>query len=320
MCDFGDFTLFSAFQKNDEIYLVLSVNNEPVDIGKLVVLTEQGELMLETRYTRDKGEGSDVLVYKAGAGAEAAGGTEGELDLFVQYKEDCRDVPCPVVNIPKQPDDTMVLTTLFKDDWQLFPCFHDYYKRLGVSHYYMYYNGIPDESITSLFNQYPDVTLIPWDFRYWNHTSCKIRHHAQMGQMHDALHRYGKGSHKYMIFCDLDEYLILNGTPTSGMQAFFDSHQEVNTFDFGNVWAHSSHPGDLTNVEADKKFDGNLNVSSFPFRHKCVYRLDKPESNILCIHCPENKENMLPVGYLLHFYDWSRPGRKEPGNYSKYDV
>ena len=36
-----------------------------------------------------------------------------------------------------------------------------------------------------------------------------FKHHAQPGQMHHALYKYGKNNYNYMIFCDLDEYIFI---------------------------------------------------------------------------------------------------------------
>ena len=45
-------------------------------------------------------------------------------------------------NIKTKEQNNIALTTLFKDDYELFPFFYEYYKNQGVEHFYMYYNGI----------------------------------------------------------------------------------------------------------------------------------------------------------------------------------
>ena len=43
----------------------------------------------------------------------------------------------------------------------------------------MYYNGLLNDKIKEIFN-YDDVTLIEWDFRYWNDKEKhKYKRHAQ---------------------------------------------------------------------------------------------------------------------------------------------
>ena len=79
----------------------------------------------------------------------------------------------------------------------------------GVDHFYMYYNGKLTQEIIDKFN-FPNVTLIEWDFRYWNcMKTYKWGHHAQMGQLSDAIYRYGKDNYDYMIFNDMDEFFYI---------------------------------------------------------------------------------------------------------------
>ena len=73
----------------------------------------------------------------------------------------------------------------------------------------MCYNGLLNDKIKEIFN-YDDVTLIEWDFRYWNDKEKhKYKRHAQAEQIHHALYKYGKDNYKYMIFNDLDEYFFI---------------------------------------------------------------------------------------------------------------
>ncbi len=71
----------------------------------------------------------------------------------------------------------------------------------------MYYNGKITDEIMKYYNK-KDITLIEWDYIYWNDNSLEYGHHAQLGQIHDAIYRYGKDNSEYIIFCDLDEYLF----------------------------------------------------------------------------------------------------------------
>ena len=104
----------------------------------------------------------------------------------------------------------LCLTTLLKDDYNLFSIFYEYYTQQGVQHFFMYYNGKIQKHVADALN-YPNVTLIEWNFQYWNDKSSYYKHHAQPVQMHDALYKYGIYC-DYMIFCDLDEYLYIPNT------------------------------------------------------------------------------------------------------------
>ena len=69
----------------------------------------------------------------------------------------------------------------------------------------MYYNGKITDEIKKYYNK-DDITLIEWDYIYWK-SGMYSRHYAQLGQIHDAIYRFGKDRFEYMLFCDLDEYI-----------------------------------------------------------------------------------------------------------------
>ena len=85
---------------------------------------------------------------------------------------------------------TLTITTCFKDDYELFPMWYDYYTKQGVEFFYMYYNGKITDEIKELFDK-PNVILHEWDFNYWSPYAHRL-HYAQMGQLQHALHKYGK--------------------------------------------------------------------------------------------------------------------------------
>jgi hypothetical protein len=47
--DFHDFTIFDVFYKNKQIYLILSINNDPVDDNKLYITTNSKRLQLNEK-------------------------------------------------------------------------------------------------------------------------------------------------------------------------------------------------------------------------------------------------------------------------------
>ena len=205
---------------------------------------------------------------------------------------------------------TLALTTLFKDDYKLFPIFYDYYLKQGVAHFYMYYNGKISEEIANVFNL-PNVTLIEWDFAYWNGSDCKYKHHAQMGQLSDALYKYGKNRHKYMIFCDMDEYMFVKGT---SLNAFVDMHPNVDVFGFQNIWARTLDG----KIPGSPIFPTEIFVASeklrYNLRSKNIYKTSCLK--IVGIHssrdfCNEHQVIMLDNLDMFHFYNWSGVVREE---------
>lgn len=104
----------------------------------------------------------------------------------------------------------LVLTTLFKfNKKEEIIFFLNYYRLQGVQYFYLYYNGLLcdlDIDIYTYLKSQNDITLIEWNFIYFLPTSFPFKHHAQLGQIHDALYRYRTN---YMVFCDMDEFMCM---------------------------------------------------------------------------------------------------------------
>jgi hypothetical protein len=177
----------------------------------------------------------------------------------------------------------------------------------------MYYNGkITEEIVTDILNL-PNVTLIEWDFPYWNDNGDKYKHHAQMGQLSDALYKYGKDRHKYMIFCDMDEYMFVPGTH---LNTFVDIHPEVDIFGFHNIWANTLD-GKIPDSHVFPKqiFIGSEKLR-YNLRSKNIYKTSCLK--IAGIHssrhfCSENVKILNNLD-MFHFYNWSGVERKEVCN------
>jgi len=101
----------------------------------------------------------------------------------------------------------------------------------------MYYNGIINDKIIKICNisNLLDVTLIQWNYQYYNY-GCKYEHHAQPGQLHHAIYRYGKDICNYMIFCDFDEYLYI---PDYTLLQYIMLNKDIDVIGFVNRWSKS---------------------------------------------------------------------------------
>lgn len=202
------------------------------------------------------------------------------------------------------------LSTLFKDDFKIFPLFYQYYRNQGVEDFFMYYNGRLTPEIRTTFNL-PGVKLLEWSYHYWNKKTCDFCHHAQMTQMHHALYKYGKGTSKYMVFCDLDEYLSV---PHSTISSILGSNKD--TYGFLNQWAEvvGDFRPEVSTLEDLKS--QSLMVSSklrYNVRSKCVHKVDSLKT--LHIHVgrsykPSSQD--IDTNYSnFHFYNWCKTERKE---------
>jgi hypothetical protein len=226
--------------------------------------------------------------------------------ITVHYGGIAKDYTIP--HLQSETKVTLALSTLFKDDYALINVFYQYYWNQGVTHFYMYYNGRLSDDVLSKYNL-PGVTLIEWDFPYWNR-DCRFRHHAQMGQMHHALYKYGKDMNEYMILCDLDEYCHV---PNSSLVDYFGRHPTVDVFGFKNCWA-DTHDQAIPDAMPSTFQCSNI-IQPFGVRSKCAYKTKAIKT--VGIHRPNDfwyVPSILHENIMFHFYRWSGKKRVEETN------
>lgn len=297
------FTIFDAFIKQQQLYINLSINSDVLTEDNIVVSIDNKILTLNYKIVKDKYEPTLIFIYNVDFNCE-------NQYINITYNKNNYDIPFSNINVNPSNND-IVLTTLFKNDYMLFNNFYKYYKNQGISHFYMYYNGILNEKIKSIFNK-PDVTLIEWNFRYWNQ-NCKYVHHAQLGQMHNALYKYGKDRHKYMVFCDLDEYLYIDN---DRLKDLIDRN-DIDYYLFNNRWSKLIDNKTPTNLDFPFDFlscPKQINVSSkgeFE-RSKCIYKLKNIST--INIHHADKFSIINPQKYhqfyMYHFYEWNNKNRE----------
>jgi hypothetical protein len=227
--DFIDFTLFDCFIKNNnELYLILSINNVPVIETDLDIYLENNNLRYKCKIEKNEYEPILIYIYEILEPIIS-------YNLTVKYRQNPNmEFKFKLLPEYKLENKRMLsLTTLFKNDYYLFPCFYNYYKKQGVDHFYLYYNDIIDDNVKNLLNK-EDVTLIEWNFRYWNPETFTYLHHAQLGQMHHALHKFGKSNYEYMIFCDFDEYMYINNRIK--LVNYLNKKKYLDIIGFKNYW------------------------------------------------------------------------------------
>ena len=233
-------------------------------------------------------------------------------------------------HIKTKKDKFLSHTTLCKDDHQLFNMFKDYYTTQGVEHFYIYYNNdtLPRELQQQQQQQQQhqtNTTIITWDFNYWNKTSTPndFKHHAQMGQMHHALYKYGKQSTEYMIFCDLDEILHIHDHPRAKTIKDYIKLCEFETFAFNNVCAETL----LKKIQKQIRtrfFTGNFNEYTYGIKSKCIHKTDR----ILTIgihtgnhYNMKNRHIESKHCYMFHFRHWNHTtGNIDVKNQRKYTI
>jgi len=321
---------FDIFYKNNKIYLIMPIYNKPANPLQITIILNNTDLSLSESFVKDSNEPALIYVYNVPS-------MESEIASEIEVEVSCCDItktyilshiisaisPTPTP-IPTSRQHFLTLATLFQNDYTIFPLFYNYYKSQGVSHFYMYYNGVITKQIKDFFAKYSSdsVTLIEWNFHYWNPRTFKYPHHAQPAQIHHAIYRYGKSMSEYMISCDLDEYLHIpvqadNDNHRLGLtlKKYIDSHRDIDIFGFCNIWATT-----LDNKYPIEPFlpDKILTVESInPYkdRSKNIYKLNSiqtvgihqvGESEPACFN--ENLKSIVDL-QMYHFYNWSRHER-----------
>jgi hypothetical protein len=309
---------FDIFYKNNKLYLILPIYNQPYTTDDFVVIYNEKNLTPSEKYTKDSYEPISIFVYDISDNSDE-NNTNDCITIHIEYKTTKKtyNLKNIVTNTQKQ---FLTLTTLFKHDYHLFPFFYNYYTKQGVSHFYLYYNGIITPEIYTLFNQprYKNVTLIEWNFHYWNPRNFKYWHHAQMGQIHHALYRYGKDISEYMIFCDFDEYLHIPSPyprrPFHLLHNYIKDNPGIDIFGFCNIWADTSQYQYPYTQMIPKKILAIAEHEHNPYceRSKNIYKVSSIKTfgiHQLCDDAYFHKLKSITNLKMYHFYKWSSKTR-----------
>jgi len=287
---------FDIFYKNNNIYIVCPIYNTPFQPNEIQLYANTTLINVTEQYIRDTVEHMTMYVYKYESSSP-------EIQVTVIYNTIQREFI--LKHYTTTESHTLALTTMFKHDYNLFPIFYKYYKTQGVTHFYMYYNGVITPEIKEIFN-YDDVSLIEWNYLYWNPPHENIHsHHTQPAQIQHALYRYAKDICTYMIFCDLDEYLSI---PNSTLKDTILVNPTIDTFGFRTMWA-TTVDNRIPTTFPSTILTGK--IIDYPWNSKNIYKVKSIK--ILHIHWAdiytiENPQVMNDF-IMFHFFNWSQPSR-----------
>lgn len=330
--DFIDFTLFNVFLNKPDfksniykIYLICSIQNEPINENDLEITINKTSNYFYKKIIKDNHEPILIFIYNFTKNNPNDESQE-KFNFTIKYKKNKleynRILNCKLQNniLIKSPENTiqniqnnffLTITTLFKNDFNLFPIYYKYYKSQGVEHFYLYYNNNIDNldiKFKEYINTLNDVTLTEWNFRYLNDDKATYKHHAQLGQIHDALYRFGKNNSKYMIFNDFDEYFKIKGIT---IKNYLLNNPNVSTFGFCNRWSSTTDnkiPEKLPNIflYGNKHDHGD--------RSKNIFKVEDIETTGIHGYLESITYNIVdPLKILnldmFHFYSWSNKKR-----------
>ena len=296
---------FSAMHKNQRLIFICPIYTAPQEFA-----VRRGGVALEkvARYVEDAREPIRIVIYAAPVSPSDAVDVA-DATFEVTDAQGCVHT-ITLEHIITSTENTLALTTLFKDDHALLPLFYNWYRSNGVDAFYLYYNGVATDAIRRRCDL-PGVVLIDWNFQYWNDATCKYKHHAQMGQMHDALYRFGKDQHRYMIFCDLDEYLY----NPRGTLSELARGTDVDAVAFCNRWS-TTLGGEQPPLRFPTPFHACRRLR-YGKRSKCMHNT----ATAVTLHIHTHRTTSLGAGTLprvdasydmFHFVNWSRPHRVTP--------
>lgn len=295
------FLFFDIFYRNKEVVLicpVYGINTYKIQHDAVEVLFNNAPLKMINVIRKLDGEAVVIIIFSLDTFLK-------EVKLTVRFEKYVKDFVIANFNKEK-PHLKLAQTTLFKDDYELIPNFVEWYIKQGVEYFYLYYNGIIPEHVKSICNKFHNIQLLSWNFIYWNKKSEKgYLHHAQVGQIHHALYKYGKPLARWMLFNDLDEY-IYTGKTNLAKKIIQDSNSNnrIQSIAFMNHWA------EVPNINAPCHIPKTILISEkpdpYPQRSKCVHRCDKHQYiSIHRSHLDNSTISFATDCKLLHFYTWS---------------
>ena len=305
------YLFFDIFCKNNELILICPVYNTQDNYYQDIKVSNTKPYS-EKIFKKIEHEPIVVIVYDLSPTDTTI------INTTVTFKNKSQDYTLTHLKTTK--DKFLTHTTLCKDDYKLFNMFNKYYTFQGVEHFYIYFNKntIPDKKPKN-------TTIIPWDFHYWNKSTSPndFKHHAQMGQIHHALYKYGKQNTEYMMFCDLDEILHIDNHPTVKTIKEYMKLREYETFAFNHVWAQTLNKKIPQNIP-NTFFTGNFHEYSYGIKSKCIHKTDRILT--MGIHIGKHynmKHRHIETNhcYMFHFRHWNHTiGNIDVKNQRRYTL
>ena len=205
-----------------------------------------------------------------------------------------RQIQIEEYEAPKPRKYKLVAMTLFKDDINLIEPYVRHHRKLGVEHFYLYYNGVEPLAKLPVFD---DVTYMPWPHVY----RFNGLHVAQLGAMTDML-AMAKHVAEYVLFSDLDEYLIWRARVS--LCDFIASNDMFSVYAFLNNFILLEDPSRIGLQIDEGRYKKTLQME-FGKRSKCIVKASL--TNVMGVHKPmkdvgEDEICVLaaPVCELLH--------------------
>lgn len=317
-----NYLFFDVFCRNDQLILIMPCYSDyKIAYQNIEIYYKDKELNLIAEFSRIDYERIHIKIFSLES-------EEQYVNIIIKYFK--AELKFTLFNGKFSPKYKLIATTLFKDDYKYISLYYNYYKNQGVDFFYLYYNGIITKEIE---NQCLDrsIKLIEWNvpFKYKYHVIHRPNHHhAQLGQMHHALYKYGKIESDYIIFNDLDEYMHI---PNCALREHINNNPENDYFIFLNYWSRIINfnmkrdvleelPSQILKSNYNRpdnrcKFIGKTSKIDITYTHHPNYRPSdfiNPNKNLMLLHFfeftfnPNRQESILNEQFML--YDLNKGG------------
>ena len=189
--------------------------------------------------------------------------------------------------------------TLFRDDYSLLRAWIDYYKLLGVEHFFLYYNGRVASDVQKYMEQFDkDIyTLVEWDYS---------KQKTQRMAINSAIYKY-KSYTKWLAIFDIKEYIVCD--------SLLDCVEKYNYMITSNVYFSNSYADiDVSNHSLSLKYLENntivrdIKLDDYPLKTRNVVN---PNNIIVSdIHnISIKKENTKTINSNKYFLNFHRINR-----------
>lgn len=300
--DKGESFIYDIFARNNEIVIVVENRN----LNELKVY--MSNTLLEKSNSINVRDTIILIFYKINVNSTK------KINVSIEYKNNTKEIILYHIFL-EEPIKYIASTTQFKFDAYLTPLYTKYYLEQGIDHIYLYYNGkLKESNIDSeMFNNI-NITIFEWDYPYTKNG----KQHSQLAEIHHAYFKYANIFYKYMLFNDLDEYIITEDN--SRIIDYIKQNEKYDGIVFHNVWAETLNKQIpcVNNNECalPKQVYRDKNIMKYDYsngqRTKCIYK-SKRINGALDIHTTDtssfinNTRNFLvnDNNIFYHFMNWS---------------
>ena len=280
------YLFFDIFYKNNKLYLIAPLYSEPFDSDKIIITIHNDTIHNDTIHNDTKvlaisdkkikncGEPIAIYIYNVDS-------LENTITIGVSFYNLKRSYTLQhLANTNTNTNEPLALTTLFKDDFRLFPIFYNYYMKQGVTHFYMYYNGISTPHIKQWLNK-RNVTLIDWPFQYLPNVSLKeyILQHKEIDSF-GFLNKWSQSLEHTTPFSSRVLHTLNNKVPVTVFPKRFLTAKGVMPYNNRSKNIHKTSSVDTIGI------------------HMAHAYIDSIKDPKLLIH-----------NIMFHFYNWSKPKR-----------